>query len=63
MARILVAGGLWEEDENEQFCKARKLFAAALGREIITRGHVLLGGCRTTLDAQVAAAAAAEDRN
>ena len=60
MARILVAGGLWEEDENQQLREARKFFAAALGREIIARGHVLLGGCRTALDAQVAAAAETE---
>jgi hypothetical protein len=60
MARILVAGGLWEEDENQQLRKAREIFAAALGREVIAQGHVLLGGCRTALDAQVASAARAE---
>jgi hypothetical protein len=60
MARILVAGGLWREDENQQLSEAREIFAAALGREVIAQGHVLLGGCRTTLDAQVAAAARTE---
>lgn len=60
MARILVAGGLWQEDENQELREAREFFAAALGREIIAKGHALLGGCRTTLDAQVAAAAKIE---
>lgn len=60
MARILVAGGLWEEDENQQLREARELFGSALGREVIAKGHVLLGGCRTTLDTQVAAGARTE---
>jgi len=59
MARILVAGGLYSEDSDPTLGKARELFAAALGREIVTRGHVLLGGCRTNLDAVVANAACA----
>lgn len=58
MARILVAGGLWEEETDKQLREARLRFAAELGREIIGRGHVLLGGCRTHLDAAVATAAA-----
>ena len=49
MARILVAGGLYNEDADPTLGKARELFAEALGREIVTRGHVLLGGCRTAL--------------
>jgi hypothetical protein len=57
MARILVVGGLFDKDEDEQLSDARNQFASALGREIIARGHVLLGGCRTTLDAKVAVAA------
>jgi hypothetical protein len=57
MAKILVAGGLYDEDENEPLRNARKQFAAVLGEEIIKRGHVLLGGCRTALDAEVASAA------
>ena len=60
MARILVAGGLWEEDYNQQVSKAREAFAAAIGREVIAQGHVLLGGCRTSLDAQVATSAKTE---
>ena len=60
MARILVAGGLYEEEADESLREARKRFAAALGREIVARGHVLLGGCRTSLDAEVASAAAQE---
>jgi hypothetical protein len=59
MARILVAGGLYNEDGDPTLGKARELFAEALGREIVTRGHVLLGGCRTKLDAVVANAASA----
>lgn len=62
MARILVAGGLFPEEENVPLRDARELFARALGREIIARGHVLLGGCRTSLDAEVAAAATATAR-
>src|SRR5215467_2881544 len=58
MPKILVAGGLWEEDTDQQLRDARLRFAAALGREIIARGHVLLGGCRTHLDNEVATAAA-----
>jgi hypothetical protein len=59
MARILVAGGLYQ-DENTEVATARQHFAAALGREIIARGHILLGGCRTELDAVVAKAAEQE---
>jgi hypothetical protein len=60
MARILVAGGLYQEDNQQQRGDASASFAEALGREIIARGHVLLGGCRSTLDAKVAAGAEAE---
>src|SRR5438105_2684885 len=56
MARILVAGSLYEEEPNAQLGAARKRFASALGRESIERGHTLLGGCRSTLDAEVAVA-------
>lgn len=62
MARILVAGGLPRDESDPEFGTelnaARQEFAAALGRKIIERGHVLLGGCRTTLDAIVARSAA-----
>jgi predicted Rossmann-fold nucleotide-binding protein len=62
MARILVAGGLHSEEEDEELSAARKLFAAALGRTIVNRGHLLLGGCRTGLDAVVAEAAGDQAR-
>ena len=58
MAKILVAGGLCKEDSNAKLSNAREAFAVAVGREVVLRGHVLLGGCRTTMDAQVAQAAA-----
>ena len=51
MAKILVAGGVEEHMEGGQ---VRAQFAEALGRTIVRRGHVLLGGCRTQLDAIVA---------
>ena len=56
MAKIVVAGGLFAE-EGDARNEARSQFARALGRELIVRGHVLLGACRTQLDAVVAAAA------
>jgi hypothetical protein len=55
---MLVAGGLHQKDDDG-LLEARRQFAAALGEQIIARGHVLLGGCRTNLDAEVANAAAA----
>lgn len=58
LARILVAGGLYEEEEDEALARGRAQFAEALGRKIVAQGHVLLGGCRTELDAKVAEAAA-----
>ena len=57
MARILVAGGFYDKEEDQQLSEARGRFASALGKEIIARKHVLLGGCRTALDAMVAIAA------
>jgi hypothetical protein len=58
MAKILVAGGLYAEDEDKQLRDARQQFVVQIGEEIIARNHVLLGGCRTSLDAEVASAAA-----
>ncbi len=55
MAKLLVAGGLHEKGEQGD---ERARFATALGEVIIRRGHTLLGGCRTSLDATVAIAAA-----
>ena len=68
MAKILVVGGLADEaaegladkSEDQQLSEARSQFALALGKEIIARGHVLLGGCRTNLDAAIANAASQE---
>jgi hypothetical protein len=60
MARILIAGGLWMKDDNHPLREAMQSFVAALGCEVIAKGHVLLGGCRTALDAKAAAAAEAE---
>ncbi len=55
MSKILVAGGVHADGDDAD---ARTRFAAALGRQIILGGHTLLGGCRTSLDAHVAKAAA-----
>jgi hypothetical protein len=57
MARICVAGAFHEDDRDEQLRDLRIDFVSALGKEIIARGHVLLGGCRNPLDAHVARAA------
>lgn len=62
MARMLVVGGVHPSDEVGELGEARESFAATLGRAIIRQGHVLLGGCRTHLDASVAGAAADEAR-
>ncbi|OYU63229.1 MAG: hypothetical protein CFE30_05870 [Bradyrhizobium sp. PARBB1] len=56
MAKLLVAGGLYEKDETGPL---RRRFAEALGRQTILRGHTLLGGCRTQLALVVAQAASA----
>lgn len=58
MAKVLVAGGLGAPDEDPKLSEARRQFAASVGREIVSRGHTLLGGCRTDLDAVVAKAGA-----
>jgi hypothetical protein len=55
MSKILVAGGIGPEGDD---ANVRARFSAALGRNIILRGHTLLGGCRSSLDSHVAAAAA-----
>jgi hypothetical protein len=54
MAKILVVGGLGPPDEDPILSESRRLFAELIGREIVSRGHVLIGGCRTRLDAVVA---------
>jgi hypothetical protein len=62
MAKMLVVGGVGPEDDAGELGGGRQSFAAALGRTIVAQGHVLLGGCRTELDATVAEAAAEEAR-
>lgn len=59
MARILVAGGLYPEEDDPKLRDALQRFSKSLGRELIARRHVVLGGCRTSLDAVVAGAAEA----
>jgi len=54
MGKILVVGGLGPPDEDSKLSDARKLFAEVVGYEIVSRGHTLLGGCRTQLDATLA---------
>lgn len=62
MARVLVAGGLYPADEDAELHKDLSEFATALGRELILGGHIVMGGCRTELDAIVAKSAAATAR-
>jgi predicted Rossmann-fold nucleotide-binding protein len=52
--RILVGGSLEDVPRDPELCRE---FVAALGREIVKRGHVLLNGCRGSVDKEVATAA------
>ena len=52
--RILIGGSLKDVPRESEVCEK---FAAALGGEIVKQGHVLLNGCRGSLDEAVAAAA------
>jgi len=54
MAKILLAGGFEEHVAPDDSLRG---FARALAAEIVGRGHTLLGGCQTPLDAEAAAAA------
>jgi len=54
MSKILLAGGFGEPVAADSSLRG---FIRALAAEIVTRGHALLGGCQTTLDAEAAAAA------
>jgi hypothetical protein len=54
MAKILVVGGLGPPEEDPKLSEPRRQFAEFIGREIVSRGHILIGGCRTHLDAEVA---------
>src|SRR5215472_5016654 len=55
MLKILVAGGL-DETNNEVLPKLQS-FAQLLGKEVISRGHLLLNSCRTSFDRAVAESA------
>ena len=52
--RILVGGSLEDVPRDPELCRE---FVAALGREIVKRGHVLLNGCRGSVDREIATAA------
>src|SRR6516162_6746674 len=51
--RILVGGSLKEVPRDPELCRE---FVAALGMEIVKRGRVLLQGCRSSLDKEIAVA-------
>jgi hypothetical protein len=52
--RILVGGSLRDVPQEADLCRE---FIAALGREIVQQNHILLNGCRGTLDKEIATAA------
>jgi hypothetical protein len=52
--RIFVGGSLRDIRRDEALCKE---FVSALGSAIVKRGHVLLNGCRSSLDVEIARAA------
>ena len=52
--RIFVGGSLRDVPLDSALCTE---FVAALGREIVDRGHTLLNGCRSSLDLEIAKAA------
>jgi predicted Rossmann-fold nucleotide-binding protein len=52
--RILVGGSLHDVPRDTELCRE---FVAALGREIVKQGHVLLNGCRGSVDKEIATAA------
>jgi hypothetical protein len=52
--RIFVGGSLKDVPRDPDLCRR---FVADLGVEIVKQGHVLLNGCRSTLDQQIAVAA------
>jgi len=61
MAKIFVAGSIPQAgDDDPSLTDARAMFVRLLGREIIAQGHVLLGGCRNSLDSIVTEAALEE---
>jgi hypothetical protein len=52
--RIFVGGSLREIQRDEALCRE---FAFALGTAVVKQGHVLLNGCRSSLDLEIAKAA------
>jgi hypothetical protein len=54
--RILVGGSLRQVPRDPGLCRD---FVAALGTEIVKLGHVLVNGCRSSLDREIACAAGA----
>jgi hypothetical protein len=56
MLNIAVLGGF--DDQNDGDGEGLIEFCQALGREIVSRGHTLMGGAQTELDRVVASAAA-----
>jgi hypothetical protein len=52
--RVFVGGSLRDVPRDPDLCRE---FVAALGAEIVKQGHVLLNGCRSSLDQEIAAAA------
>ena len=52
--RIFVGGSLRDVPRESDSCRE---FVVALGAEIVKQGHVLLNGCRSSLDQEIAAAA------
>jgi len=51
---IFVGGSLKHVDRDPDLCRQ---FVAALGAEIMRGGHILLNGCRSSLDQEIATAA------
>src|SRR5712691_6912871 len=52
--RIYVGGSLRQVPRDQDLCRE---FVSALGREIVKRNHVLLGGCKSSLDQEIAKSA------
>ena len=52
--RVFVGGSLRDVPRDPDLCPA---FVRALGSEIVRQGHVLLNGCKSSLDQEIATAA------
>jgi hypothetical protein len=52
--RIFVGGSLRDVARDQEMCRD---FVAALGVQIVKQGHVLLNGCRSSLDEEIARSA------